>query len=89
MFWPIWPSSGVKIFLIRKLVSSVANIYAGPLCVVFFFAVCFAPSKEEHNMLTPTHKHTEGTCIYIKKEDSIFPIKKILTPDDGHTGWNM
>jgi hypothetical protein len=64
-------------------VSSVANIYAGPLCVVFFLAVCFAPSKEEHNTSTPTHKHTEGTCIYIETEDSSFLIKK--TPDDGHT----
>jgi hypothetical protein len=49
MFWPIWPSD-VKIFLMRKLVSSVVNVYTGPFdvlacwssCVVFFPAVCFA-----------------------------------------------
>jgi hypothetical protein len=69
MFRPGWPSSGVKIFLMRKLLSSVVNIYAGlfsaPLhcswCVVFFLAC----SKVQQGRTQHTISKTQGTCIYI------------------------
>jgi hypothetical protein len=82
MFWSIWPLSDVKIFLMRKLLSFVVNIYAGPFdglvcwswCIVFFLAVCFAEClvQEQQYILTT--------------QDISFLIKKILRLDDGHIG---
>jgi hypothetical protein len=100
MFQPIWPSSGVQFFLLRKLLSSVVNIYAGPFdapvcwCVVFFLQESGTRHTEKHTARKNTMyqlQHTsawKGTAFILTTEDSSFLIKKILTPDDGHIGQN-
>jgi hypothetical protein len=57
MFQPIWPSSDVKIFLLRKLLSSVVNIYAGPFDALVLELVhgvlpcCVVPECEKCNRM--------------------------------------
>jgi hypothetical protein len=57
--------------------------YTVPDCFSFRNKTCSKThSKEEHNAPTPTHKHIEGTCIYVNNRREQFPHQK-----DFNTWW--
>jgi hypothetical protein len=83
MFQPIWPSSGVKIFLMRKLLSCVVNIY--PEHSGTRYTAKHTARKNTTHQLQHTST-SKGPAYILSIEDGSFLIKKILTPDDDHIG---
>jgi hypothetical protein len=82
----------------RKLLSSVVNIYAGPFDALVCWSWCVVSGtrhKEKHTARKNTMhqlQHTsamKGPAYKLTTEDSSFLIKMIFTPDDGHTGRNQ
>jgi hypothetical protein len=66
MFRPIWPSSGIRICQMGKLLLSVvtAITYVGPSDVSFLTTHSEERSRQKHNALTTTHVHIRGTYTY-------------------------
>jgi hypothetical protein len=100
MFRPIWPSSGVNTFLIRKVLSSIVDIHAVTLrcACVLELVPCVLPccvfcNKEKHNApaaLSLTIIMLTSFLNHAFKHQSFRPLIKGETPEAKVAGtWSL
>jgi hypothetical protein len=87
MFWPIWPSSGVKMFCWGNCCFCCCCCYISPRMCMY---VVVGASSFLDTQRSPLKKEDAPTTTYVRIRGDIqqqqFPQQNILTLDDGHIG---